>query len=345
MKKIFFIHLFLMTAIISFARQKTFDIIRYSPPGNWAENQGNSNISYSRIEGGAWAQIAIYAHRNSEGNIQADFDKDWNELVATGRNISSPEKTDPQPESGCSVMSGSGVWQYNGSTVTSVLTVYSNNKICVAILCNSTATSLLKEYQTLKGTIDIDAGDINTDNIQQSTGNNGQTANSSTVVGLWVINQPETNGFINGHRLYTGGYLRKEYQLQQDGTYIFRVKNWSVNNEAIYFVCESGTWKVNGNQLTLTPKKGKAGWWNKDKPGNDVKKWGAFKKSAEYKLQVVTYSYEIKEDPNYGNSIVLNTGKPTERDGGQFNSGPYRFAYTSAKEAYIDNPPGFKTGF
>ena len=342
MKKAFFINLLLMTAIFSFGQQKTFDITSYTPPTDWTEKQGEGNISYSRIDGGSWAQIGIYTHRSSVGDIQADFDKDWNELVASGKTISTPERNEPKSDGGWSDMSGSGVWQYNGSNVASVLTVYSNNTVCVAVLCNSTAMPYLKEYQALIGTIDIDAGAaVNTEQSQEGTVNSGQDATATSVVGLWVINQRESSGFVNGYRMYTGGYMRKEYQVNADGTYIFREKNWLTANDDIYFVDESGTWNVNGSEVTFKPGKAKAGWWNKDKVTNDVNKWGSFKKAAQYKLQSVTYSFEIKVDTNYGNSIVLNTAKPTERDGGQFNSGPYRFVYTSAKDAYIDNPPGF----
>ncbi len=342
MKKVFFINFLLMTAIISFAQQKTFDITSYTPPTDWTEKQGEGNISYSRIDGGSWAQIAIYTHRSCVGDIQADFDKDWNELVASGKTISTPERNEPKSDGGWSVMSGSGVWQYNGSNVASILTVYSNNTVCVAVLCNSTAMPYLKEYQALIGTIDIDASAAaNTEEPQEGTVTSGQDATAASVVGLWVINTRESSGFVNGYRMYTGGYMRKEYQVNADGSYVFREKNWLAANDAIYFVYESGTWNANGSEVTFTPGKGKAGWWNKDKVTNDVNKWGAFKKAAQYKLQSVTYSYEIKVDTNYGNSIVLNTANSTERDGGQFNKGPFRFVYTSAKDAYIDNPPGF----
>lgn len=343
MKKLLFFNLMLLTVVLSFAQQKSFDIVSYSAPENWVENQSESKISYSRIDGKNWAQIVIYAHRNFEVDIQSDFDKDWNELVSPGKLISSPEKSEPQSIGGWSMIRGSGVWQYNGSTVTSVLSVYSNNKVSVAVLCNSTAANYLNIYKSFNETFRFSADNENTEGVQNPPAGNGQVENSISVVGIWVVYQRESSGFVNGHLLYTGGYMRKEYQLKQDGTYIFREKNWLVNNDAIYFVYESGTWKINGNQLTFVPGNGKAGWWNKDKAGHDVNKWGSFKKAASYKLQTATYSYEIKVDPNYSNAIVLNSEKATQRDGGQFNSAPFRFVYVFNKESSIDYPPGFKT--
>ncbi len=327
------------------AQKQSFDIVSYTAPEGWAETPGNSNVSYSRIENGNWAQIVIYKSTESAGNIDADFDNDWNELVAVNKTISSPQKTKPQPQDDWMVMSGSGTWQYNGVHVTSRLTVYSNSKVSISLLCNFTATIYLKDYQTVLASILLHPGNaqLNSDTKNNSSNAGSSVAtNKNSVVGIWVVNQAETRGFTNGHLMYSGGYMRKEYQLKEDGSYIFREKNWLANNETIYFVYESGTWTMEGNKLTISPKKGKAGWWNKDKVTNDVNKWGNYQKTAAYKTQTTEYTVEIKIDPNYSNSIILNCSKATERDGGQLNNGPYRFVYVQRKELLIDNPPDFK---
>ncbi|WP_421943144.1 hypothetical protein [Pedobacter sp.] len=150
--------LFATNVLETFARQNTFDIVTYNPPKNWSVKQNNSSIAYVRVDGKNWAQIGIYKHQNSKGDVKSDFDKDWEELVSTGRNISSAQKTEPKFEHGWFVMSGSGNWQYDGVNVASILTVYSNEKISVAILCNATALPYFKEYQTLINTLNITDG-------------------------------------------------------------------------------------------------------------------------------------------------------------------------------------------
>ena len=337
----------LLTCFTGIAQKQSFDITSYTLPNGWAEQKTEGHVSYSRMDGRNWAQIIIYKSTASSGNIDDDFDNDWKELVAVNKTISVPQKTNPQSAANWTVLSGSGTWQYNGAYVASVLTIYSNGHVYIPVLCNTTDTSYLKDYQSFLVSLILKE-----ENVQPADGtkNNSQiltspsTINPDSIAGLWVINIAETRGFVNGHLMYTGGYTRKEYQLSEDGTYTFRVKVWLAGNETIYFVYESGTWAVNGNQLMITPKKGKAGWWNKDKVTNNVDKWGSFQKAAGYKLQTITYRFEIKTDSNYGNSIVLYSNKPTERDGGQFNESPCRFSYTSRQSGkpYIDNPPGWK---
>ncbi|MBS1489576.1 MAG: hypothetical protein JSS93_03540 [Bacteroidetes bacterium] len=345
MKKLCVFALTVVLITSAFAQQKTFDVVTYTPPKDWTEKQSDGNISYSRIDGGNWAQIALYNHRNSEGDIQADFDKDWNELVTQGKDISAPEKTAPTTSGGWTVISGSGSWQYNGANVATLLTVYSNNKICVSVLCNATAKPYLKDYQTLIGSLNLDAS-----TIKESVGaeNNAvlpvsapTTANSS-IVGAWINFTRESRGFINGYNMYTGGYMKKEYLFKGDGTYIFRQKDWLAVRDNIYFVYETGKWAVNGNKLTITPAKGKAEWWLKDNVGNNVDKWGPYQKAEKYALETVTYAIEFETD-SYGRVLKVSYGKPTQRDGDHpADNGQYTSYVFDTGKSIIDYPPGFK---
>lgn len=343
-KYIFLFSNFLILHFTASAQKQSFDIASFTMPDGWTEQKTDGHVSYSRIDNGSWAQITIYKSTSSSGAVDIDFDKDWKELVAVNKDITTPEKTNPQSADGWMIQSGNGTWEYNGARVKSLLTVYSNEQVYLSVLCNTTATTFLKDYQTLLASLKLKA-----ENTQVSAGNNNETqspgsseaALTNAIPGLWITNEAETNGFMNGFLLYSGGYMRKEYLFREDGTYTFRTKNWLAANDNIYFACESGRWIANGNQLSLTPAKGRAGWWNKDRKSNDVNKWGSFQKAAAYKLETATYSIEIKVDPNYSNAIILHTVKPTERDGGQFNNPPYRFVYVHKDESLIDNPPGF----
>ncbi len=331
-------------SISGFAQKQTFDVVSYTAPKNWTEQKGEDNISYSKIDGSSWAQIAIYQHRNSEGDIQTDFDKEWNELVAANKTISSPEKTEPQTAEGWTVMSGSGVWQYNGANVATMLTVYSNNSVCISVLCNATAKPYLKDYQTLIGSLDLDASKATE---TSSTENNSASANTNGVslTGLWIQYRGEDAGYANGFRMTTGGYFRKEYLLKEDGTYIFRMKNWSAHQDNIYFVYETGTYTVNGSQLTISPKQGKAGWWKKY--GNITDKWGSYLKADnDYKPEKTTYPFYTQHPENRNDMLLILTNpNATKRDGTiDINDGTTKkwvYGWGGTK-SLIDNPPGFK---
>ncbi len=335
MKRIIGLILCIINALFAVAQQKAFDIVAYTAPKDWTLQQNASNISYSRVDGGSWGQIGIYKHRNSDGDIKIDFDKDWNELVSNGKSISSVEKTEPKLTDGWSIMSGRGVWQYNGAKVATILTVYSNQKVCVAIVCNATAMPYLKEYQSLLASLTISTANISTIPSAEN--------NASAIVGLWTDYSLESAGrSFNGTPQYTAGYLRKEYTFNKDGTYIYRNKQWITKTKDILFSYETGTYVVKGNALTITPKNGKGGFWEKKASSLE---WGKYVKAFDYQLEKVTYTFKMIEDPNYSNTIVLRASKPTQRDGGKFNApdDPYVFHYSFRKLAsLIDNPPSLK---
>ena len=204
--------------------------------------------------------------------------------------------------------------------------------------------------------IDLDASTVLADqNVMNNSeqNNNKQTADNNTttnatetassVVGLWTDYILETTGYyINGMPQYTAGYLRKEYAFYPDGTYIFRNKQWLTKTKDILFIYETGTYTVTGNQLTITPKNGKSGFWQKTASS---KEWGKQLKTANHKPEKITYTFTLEKDPTYGTKIILTSSKPTERDGGKFNApnDPFEFRYSLRENgSSIDNPPGFE---
>ena len=155
MKKLLF-SLITLYAMNSFAQTKTFDIVTYFPPSGWKSEQTENAILYSKIDGDKWAQIIIYKNTVSKGSIQTDFESEWKLLVADAyKTTALPEKTAPEKAEGWEVMSGSGLWQYNGSNVATMLTVFSGNNACVSIACNLTAQRFIDDYQNVIGSISL----------------------------------------------------------------------------------------------------------------------------------------------------------------------------------------------
>lgn len=148
---------------LAMGQRQTYDIVSYTPPANWKEEKSTTYVAYSRIDGGSWAQIAIYQHTTSSGDIHSDFDKEWKALVATPYNIMTPtEKAEPGTADGWTVMSGSGVWQKDGVNVATILTTYSNNQVCLSVFCNATAKPYLDDYKKFIAALDLPAAETGT---------------------------------------------------------------------------------------------------------------------------------------------------------------------------------------
>ena len=180
-------------AVTGISQTATFDIVTYSLPVGWKSESKVNTIVYSKIEGDKWAQIIIYKNTTSKGNIQADFDSEWKTLVADAYNITeTPEKTSPESAEGWEVMSGSGLWQFNGSNVATILTTFSGHGACVSVACNATAERFLREYKSLVGSITLYDGKSDP---AVNTEQNNQTQNTTAPDGSFKFN---TTNFDDG---------------------------------------------------------------------------------------------------------------------------------------------------
>jgi uncharacterized protein (TIGR02145 family) len=69
------------------AKQKkdSFDLAYFTAPLNWKKEKGNGYVSYEFAEDktGNYAKIIIYKSLPGTGNLQTDFNTEWNDLIAT----------------------------------------------------------------------------------------------------------------------------------------------------------------------------------------------------------------------------------------------------------------------
>lgn len=161
------------------------------------------------------------------------------------------------------------------------------------------------------------------------------------LLGVWKKSSLEKNS-AGGN---TGGYLWQEYRFNANGSYQYLVKIFSVFTSNIYFLYESGTWSVNGSQLTISPSKGKDQEWSKSAQGG-TSQWGSLVKSSSRNLEKVTYTYGWKywEGTNT-TDLQLHYAKETVRDGTYSDASSqqwYYQAFTNNYPSYMTLPPGFE---
>lgn len=328
MKKVVLVIMLMLSGIIAFAQKKNYDIVSYTVPNGWKEEKGTGFISYSHVDGGSWSQMAIYQSTASAGDVKVDFDKEWNKLLATPNKITAaPQKSVVQTINGWTRLSGSGNWTHEGTNVASVLTVFSNNRVVVSILCNATAQPYLKDYQKLVASAVLIYKEVQAD------------AASAKLAGIWQFYMNETSGSMT-----TGGYFRREYRLNANGTYEYLTKTFSAYNPVIFFGRETGTWTVSGNKLTIRPAQGKNEEWSKSASGRNME-WGKLVKTTARKLETVTYTFELKYLSGMEKTyLLLTSNAPTVRDGRESNDDnrPHQFTYSpgTPDKPLVDLPPG-----
>ncbi len=105
MKSTFLVLLYLLTTLSSYSQKGTYDMVEYTLPavGSWTKTEKNSFITFTHINSqNNWCQIIIYKATASSGNIDADFNAEWNDLTAKDLSITAGPKR--------SVVKKSGQW-------------------------------------------------------------------------------------------------------------------------------------------------------------------------------------------------------------------------------------------
>lgn len=324
------------------AQKQTYDIVSYTVPKGWQTQQvdGGVQLFITDAKTNGYAIAIVTKAMASTGSAKDDFTSQWKSLlVNTVSSITEPTKQDPVQDGGWEIHSGNGNY-VDGAVkgLATLMTATGNNQTTAVVLMTNT-----QQYQN-----DLLAfiNSLELKKFQQQnnvTSNTNSTTvktnypNPSSLVGLWVYYRSETSGFMNGTPMYSGGYFRNEYAFNADGTYLYRSKNWSATIKDILFVYETGTWKVNGNSLTITPSRGKGEWWSKA-PSGRTSEWGKLVKSSTWRLEAVTYSFELK---NFSETtLLLRSPNETQREGSQENN-TASYTTRTMDNSLIDNPPGF----
>ena len=334
---LFFAILFL--SFNSLAQKQTYDIVSYTVPNGWQTQQvdGGVQLFITDNKTGGYAIAIVTKGMPSSGSAENDFSNQWKSLlVNTVNSITQPVKIKPEHDSGWEIHSGNGNYvDGNVKGLATLITATGYDQTVAAVLMTNT-----QQYQndllTFINSLELKKMTSNTTTTNNPSANNN--SNNSSIVGLWVYYNSEVSGYFNGYAQYSGGYMRREYLFHADGTYTFRTKNWMVHVKDILFVYETGTYSVNGNQLTISPKSGKGEWWSKA-PSGRTSEWGKLVKSSSWKLEPVTYSFEFKEYSEL--TLLLRSPNETQREGQQENN-TASYTTRATDKSLIDNPPGFK---
>lgn len=333
--------LFIMFSLSAISQKRTYDVLSYTLPKGWKEEIKENGIQLYNGDSqtGEYAVAVLLKSSSTQASAKENFNTIWDQLVkGTVTVTGDPVMTDPSNDKGWEIISGyANFTDGKNKGMATLLSATGGGKMTNTVLMTNTQ-KYQEELLLLLNSIELTEAKANA----EATVTQNNRAPSS-IVGLWVDYILETSGYFNGVPQYTAGYFRKEYVFNADGTYVFRQKNWSTLMKEILFVYESGRYRVNNNQLTLTPDKGEGSWWSKSASGRTTE-WGSLVKKSQWKLETTTYTFELHYYSGTDNtSLILKSNASTERDGGS-QANPVTYNSRRSRESLIDNPPGFKPG-
>ncbi len=315
--------IFLVAAISksndAIAQSETFDLIVYSPPKDsadkiWKKEIAKDKISYTLTnkKNNSWCQIFILKSTTSKGSIDQDFESEWQELIVKSyKPTTDPKVTSVEESKGWKMKAGSTEFKFNKTNAVAILTTASGYDRCISIVIITNSQEYATEIENLLSSVDLSKPETSV--IQKNNNDN-----SSVIIGAW--GKSNTVSQVN-NRFGSYSYNKQQYLFNTDGNYDFAAKTYDEKSSETFLIKERGSYVINGNIITLTPKTSVIQAWSKK---NGADNWNQLKSSQKRSLETVSYQFSIADK-----NLLLQTGKQTQRDG-NFNNG----------NTYTYGPPG-----
>lgn len=159
MKKLFLLLVFVAALIYTgHTQQQTFDLTTYTPPAGWQKiiNEGVVTYAISDLTTKNWCTINILKSDISKGNVDADFDSEWDRLAVVPFKLTDKPTYGPTEEmNGWKLKAGGGVYPFNESKATFMLVTYSGFDHCASILVIANNKDYVKYVQDFLGTVQL----------------------------------------------------------------------------------------------------------------------------------------------------------------------------------------------
>jgi hypothetical protein len=165
MKKICFGFLFSMILADLIAQKETFDLFAYTPPAGWKKEVTENIISYSKInnKNKTWCRIGIVKSTTSKGNIEADFESEWQDLVVRNYNPAEvPVLNEVHETDGWKIKEGVVKFKFNNADAQAMLTTISGFDRCASILITINNQEYVENIDTFLQSVEFKKIDIAT---------------------------------------------------------------------------------------------------------------------------------------------------------------------------------------
>ena len=302
--------LLIFVTTVSAQTKVTFDIITCTPPKGWVKvtEENLTTFTISNEKNNTWCQIGIIKSTVSKGSIDADFESEWQDLIVKNYKVTdTPNVNNVQEVDGWKIKAGGGKFVFNNSNAMALLTTLTGYSRCVSIVSTTNSQNYIKDIEALLASVDLKRPQANTVTTPASSG----VTDAGSVLGNWSATASDQSSF----RMKNGvmNYITRQYYFNANGTYNFVSKAFDPLMDKILLGKENGTYKVNGNTVTITPKKSVLEAWSK-KDGAD--RWGKFLSSQNMALENVSYQFTKHYFSGTGKTaLVLKAEKVNNRDG------------------------------
>jgi hypothetical protein len=253
----------LTISIQCYSQTETFDIITYSPPKDWKKDVKEAVVSYTNVNTtGGFCILTIYVSSASAGTPEKDFKKEWNDRVVTPFKAETNPKTETtiSPDGWTAVAGASAIKEDNIDAYI-LLTVFSGFGKSSTIMATFNDQSYIAQIDSLLGNLSLDknAPIAKTISTQLNPVENSNAGNS--IFGIWSTTSVSIANYVTSSGSFVGSAdvsTMEEYTFKAGNTYLYKFFGSASGRQ--YYTETTGTFKIDGRSLTLTPLKRRGGY-------------------------------------------------------------------------------------
>lgn len=319
MNKIIFLIVFSVSLAPALAQKETFDLTSYTRPKGWKKEVAESVVQFSKEDSvkGSYCLITLYKAVPGSSKSKENFDLAWASLVKEMVKISTaPEMLEVSTENGWETQSGYAPFDNDGNKGVALLATATASEKMVNMIILTNSADYEKEMDDFIQSISLKKNDSKPANKTASSA-------SEPILGKWTMTSSSQSSYEINNGI--NGYIKRQYTFNANGTYEFVIKTFQYTSDKILLTREKGVFQVDGKNIIVNPQQSVIESWTKK---DGVDKWGKLVSSQKRNLEKTTYQFtkHYFEGIQQWN-LVLQTTKPTVRDGAFSNNNTFSNAY------------------
>lgn len=309
-----FVVLGLLVSSMSYADE--FGGWKFTAPSGAKKETLSTAVSFTKIDNAAktFCKIGLYAARAPAGD---DVNAEWEALVAKSYTVVNATEPQSFKLKNMPLSARTATLKIGGETFAAAFYVLQPpGAVAGLILLSSNETSIAKcPIRPFLDSLSLVKAPAATAPAAPAA-EPAAAAGGPAIAGTW-----STGSSVYDGRGVSMGSINRKYDFKPDGTYTYFRETWGGYTRSTWYftVLETGTWKLAGDRLTVTPK---------TVVGTEYDTGKNTKKAVKVPVEPATYTVKTVYMSGLDMwNLVMTIDKPTQRDGAFSSNSTYPRSY------------------
>ena len=171
------------------AQTETLDIATFTPPAGWKKQAKEGAALYADSTPKGYCLIAVYQSKKSSGNLEADFQSEWQELIVKPFRVTTQPAVQPGEESdGWKILAGTATFENEGVPTVALLTTSSGYGRTVSIVVLLSNQEYMPAIEAFLNSVKFTRPAVNNSRISTPAGSAPAKSGGASGISLSTTN-------------------------------------------------------------------------------------------------------------------------------------------------------------